>query len=149
MERSGVIKKFKPEKSNMLNILHELQNSSPQNYLTHDDLREVAAYLNTTFSHVYGVVTYYTMYSLKPRGRHIIRICNSPVCNMEEASGIINIFRELLGVEPGMTTADGRFTIELSECLGICAMAPAIMIDEDVFGVSDREKISDILNQYK
>lgn len=133
----------------MLNILHELQNSNPQNYLTHDDLTEVAAYLNTTLSHVYGVVTYYTMYSLKPRGRHIIRICNSPVCNMEGASGIIVIFRELLGVEPGMTTADGRFTIELSECLGRCAIAPSIMIDEDVFGLLDRDKIRDILEQYK
>ncbi|MFN2379133.1 MAG: NAD(P)H-dependent oxidoreductase subunit E [Bacteroidales bacterium] len=149
MERQQIIKRFPPEKGNLLNILHELQNNNPQNYLTHDDLREVAGYLNTSLSHIYGVVTYYTMYSLKPRGRHIIRVCNSPVCNLEGAPGIIEIFRELLGIEPGMTDPDGRFTLELTECLGRCAIAPSMMVGEKVYGNLDREMIKDILNQFK
>ena len=149
MERQQIIKRFPPEKSNLLNILHELQNNNPQNYLTHDDLREVAGYLNTSLSHIYGVVTYYTMYSLKPRGRHIIRVCNSPVCNLEGAPAVIEIFRELLGIEPGMTSPDGRFTLELTECLGRCAIAPSMMVGEKVYGNLDREKIKDILNQFK
>lgn len=149
MERSEILKKFKPDMINMLGILHELQNSNPKNYLKEDDLKAVAEFLNTTYSHVYGVATYYTMYSLKPRGRYIIRVCNSPVCDMEGAGSALKIVEELLKIKVGETTADGLFSLEHTECLGRCSIAPGMLIGEDIYGELNREKIVKILGKYK
>ena len=88
MKTAEILKQFRPEHDNMLGLLHALQDNNPDNYLDAGDLKAVAEYLNTTLGHVYGVATYYTMFSLKPRGKYIIRACNSPVCNME---GSVNI----------------------------------------------------------
>ena len=149
MESSEILNKFSPQKENLLGILHALQNNNPENYLTKESLEEVARYLNTTYSHVYGVATYYTMYSIKPRGRYIIRVCNSPVCNMEGAPGMIEIMEEVLGIKEGETTGDGLFTLELTECLGRCSVAPSMLVGEDIYGELDRDKIIEIIEKYK
>lgn len=149
MNRSELLSKFSPEKDNLIGILHELQNNNPRNYLSEDDLKEVASYLNTTLSHVYGVATYYSMFSVKPRGRYIIRVCNSPVCNMEGSTVMTGLLKEILGIGVGETTGDGLFTLELTECLGRCSIAPGMMIGEDVYGELTREKIVMILAKYK
>jgi NADH:ubiquinone oxidoreductase subunit E len=149
MNVPDILGKFLPEKDNMLGILHELQDNNIENYLCMDDLKAVAEYLNTSLSHVYGVATYYTMFSLKPRGKFIIRVCNSPVCNMEGSLNVIKELKNILGAEPGETTSDRNFTIELSECLGQCDIAPGIMINEDVFGNLDAARLKSIINNYK
>lgn len=149
MERSEILSKFSPERDNLLGILHAIQNNSPQNYITSEDMADVARYLNTTYSHVYGVATYYTMYSITPRGRYLVRVCNSPVCNMEGAPRILALMQEILGVEKGGTTPDGKFTLEVTECLGRCSVAPSMMVGEDIYGELDRGKIESILANYK
>jgi len=149
MDRSEILLRFRPEKENLLGILHEIQNNNPGNYLTKEDLEAVAGYLNTTWSHVYGVATYYTMYSIKPRGRYIIRVCNSPVCNMEGAPGMVELIGDILGIGKGETTGDGLFTLELTECLGRCHIAPSMMVGEDIYGELNRDKIVEIIRNYK
>ena len=149
MDRTEILKRFTPEKDNLLGILHELQNNNPQNYLSEDDMKEVASYLNTTYSHVYGVATYYTMYSIKPRGKYIIRVCNSPVCNMEGSNTVIDSLSRVLGIGVGETTADRLFTLELTECLGRCHVAPSMMVGEDIYGDLTIERVSEILKNYK
>ena len=133
----------------MLAILHALQDSNPYNYLDGEDLKAAADYLNTTMSHVYGVATYYSMYSVKPRGKYIIRACNSPVCSMEGSFNIIEELRRLLGVDIGETTSDRLFTLELTECLGHCASAPVIMINKEIYGNLDREMLAGLIEKYK
>jgi NADH:ubiquinone oxidoreductase subunit E len=133
---------------NVLQILHDLQNRSPRNYLSEKDLGLVAAYLNTTLATIYGIASYYTMFSLKPRGKHIVRICRSPVCHL---AGVMDLFAELqriLKIDIGETTTDGRFTLETTECLGHCEMAPAMMVDEVVYGHLDRQEIGAVLLKY-
>ena len=149
MERSELLKQFGQDKENLLNILHALQNNNSQNYLSQDDLKEVANYLNITYSHVYGVASYYTMFSLKPRGKYIIRVCNSPVCNMEKSPDIINEIKNLLSIDIDETSSDKLFTLELSECLGQCDSAPGMMINEDVFGGLDTANLKSIFENYK
>ncbi|MEZ5011483.1 MAG: NAD(P)H-dependent oxidoreductase subunit E [Bacteroidales bacterium] len=149
MDRTEILNKFTPEKDNLLGILHELQNNNPQNYLSEEDMKEVAAYLNTTYSHVYGVATYYTMYSVRPRGKYIIRVCNSPVCNMEGSTGIIDTVSRVLGIGVGETTGDKIFTLEHTECLGRCHVAPSMMVGEDIYGDLTEEKVREILKNYK
>ena len=117
MSITKILEKFKPEKDNLIGILHELQDANPNNFLTEEDMKSTARYLNTTYSHVYGVATYYTMFSVKQRGKHLIRVCNSPVCNMEGSTGVIDSLKAVLGVDVGETTKDRLFTLEHTECL--------------------------------
>lgn len=149
MKTSEILKKFSPEHENMLNILHAMQDNNPHNYLGSDELKAVAAYLNTTLSHVYGVATYYTMFSVKPRGKYIIRACNSPVCLMEGSLNVLDELKKLLAIDIGETTADRLFTLEMSECLGQCARAPVMMINQEIYGNLDRKMISGIILDLK
>jgi NADH-quinone oxidoreductase subunit E len=112
-------------------------------------MKLAADYINTTYSHVYGVATYYSMFSVKPRGKYIIRVCNSPVCNMEGSVQVINKLKELLGIDIGQTSKDMLFTLELTECLGRCAESPSVMIDRDLFGNVSADRLEKILKKYK
>ncbi|MGM0666703.1 MAG: NAD(P)H-dependent oxidoreductase subunit E [Bacteroidota bacterium] len=149
MKTSDILIKFSPEHKNMLDILHALQDNNPYNYLESEDLKAVAAYLNTSLSHVYGVTTYYTMFSVKPRGQYIIRACNSPVCYMEGSLNVLEELKKFLATDIGETTGDRLFTLEVSECLGLCARAPVMMINEEIYGNLDRKMIADIIKEYK
>lgn len=132
MPVTDTIKQYPPEKHNLLQILHALQDAHPENYLTPEALSETARYLNTTKAQIYGVAGYYTMFSLKPRGRHIIRVCVSPVCEMVKSQLIVDELRKQLHIDVGDTTADKLFTLEFSECLGQCQEAPSMMINQKV-----------------
>ncbi len=149
MDQQEIISGFSPDKANLLSIFHALQDSHPQNYLTGEALRATARYLNVNLSWVYGVAGYYSMFSLKPRGRYIIRVCNSPVCNMMGSPDILELLGSLLDIRPGETTADGLFTVEEAECLGICEVAPAMMINRKVYGYLTRDSLAAILNELK
>ncbi len=144
-----ILQQFKPKQHNLLAILHALQNNNPQNYLTEDALAETAGYLKVTKSTVYGVAGYYTMFSLKPRGKYIIRICMSPVCQLLKSEEILTALHRKLGIKTGETTPCGLFTLEVSECLGQCQEAPSMMINQTVYNNLDQEKIAEILNTYR
>lgn len=132
MNRELILSKYEPVFDNMLLILHDLQNHNPHHYLPEEDLDHVARYLNTTRGVVYGVVKYYSMFSLTPRGKHIIRTCISPVCRLMGGLDVLEALKSVLGIQLGETTADGLFTLEHSECLGQCDKAPALMLDQEV-----------------
>lgn len=144
MDKHKILSKYEPVKDNMLNILHDLQNNSPNNFLTKDDLKLVAEYLNTTYSSVYGVVKYYSMFSLKLRGKYVIRVCKSPLCHMIDGNQVIQEIKNNIGITLGETTDDSLFSIESTECLGHCAEAPAIMINDKVYKNLDSYKIKNI-----
>jgi len=149
MKIQEILSKFEQKDDNLMNILHAVQNNNPENYLSQEELKEVATYLNLTMSHVYGVATYYSMLSLKPRGKYIIRVCNSPVCDMEGSRKVIDRLKEILSINIGETTPDKKFTLELSECLGLCGRAPSMMINEDVVGGLDQIDLKSVLEKYK
>jgi NADH:ubiquinone oxidoreductase subunit E len=148
MTKAGILKQYPPRMENVLQILHDLQNRSPRNYLSEKDLGLVAAYLNTSLATIYGIASYYTMFSLKPRGRHIIRICRSPVCHLAGVMDLLTELKRILKVDIGETTSDGRFTLETTECLGHCEIAPAMMVDEVVCGHLNRKEIGAVLLRY-
>lgn len=149
MERAEILQQFNRAHDNMLGILHALQDNNPYNYLDEDDLRSAASYLNTTLSHVYGVATYYTMFSVKPRGKYIVRACNSPVCDMKGSVNLIDTLKKILSVDIGQTTKDRMFTLELTECLGQCHIAPVMMINEKIYGMLDENRIASLIDNYK
>ena len=97
---------------------------------------------------VYGTTTFYSFLSTQPSGKHVIRICKSVPCCMKDAEMIIDSLNAELAIDPGETTADGRFSFELINCIGACDLAPAMLIDDQVFGHLTREKISEILKSF-
>lgn len=145
MYREAVLKKFDPRLDNILYILHELQDNNPQHYLANEDIEQCADYLNIPYSYVHGVVTFYSMFSLKPRGRYIIRLCESPPCHLMGSESLLDYLKKKLKVNAGETTADGMFTLELASCLGICGVAPALMMNEEMIGNLTPEKVDTIL----
>jgi NADH:ubiquinone oxidoreductase subunit E len=134
---------------NLLQILHDFQNNNPRNYLSQKDLAMIAKYLNVTHSSIYGVVSYYTLFSLTPRGKHIIRLCNSPVCHMAGSRDIFIELHKNLKIGFGETTTEGLFTLESTECLGQCDQAPGMSVDEAFYGNLTVEKIMPILKSYQ
>jgi len=101
LERDKIVKRFRPSLDNILNILHELQDNNPQRYLSKDDLRVCAEYLNIPYSYVHSVASFYTMFSLKPRGKNIIRLCDSPPCHLMGSSSLLEYLKEALKVDIG------------------------------------------------
>jgi len=133
----------------MLDMLHDLQDAEPKNYLKPEALQAVAEYVSVPMSEVVSTATFYTMYSLKPRGKHVIRFCESPPCQLVGAESLIVILSELLSVEVGETTEDGVFTLETASCLGVCGVAPAMMIDAELYGNLTKERIVEAINSVR
>jgi len=127
-----------------MDILFELEHRYG-NSLPSPILAEVARLVDTSPAQLNGFVTFYTMLSTAPRGRHVIRVCTSGPCHVSGAPAVLSALKQLLGVELGGTTADGEFTLEDSSCLGICGVSPAIMIDEDAYGNLTPEDLPRIL----
>jgi NADH-quinone oxidoreductase subunit E len=145
--REAILKKFKPNVENLLYILHDLQNNNPQKYVSPEDIRVSADYLNVPYSYIHSVAGFYTMFSLKPRGRNIIRLCESPPCHLMGSESLLDYLKGILKVDVGGTTKDGMFTLELTSCLGVCGVAPAMMLNEEMHGNLTPERVDAILNE--
>jgi NADH-quinone oxidoreductase subunit E len=135
------------EKKDLLVLLERAQSRS--GYLSRETIAGLAESLGLSISEVYGVATFYSFLSIKPPGRNVIRICKSLPCYLKNAQSIIESVRKAIGIRPGQTTADGRFSFELTNCIGACDKAPAMMINNDVHVDLTHEKIAQILKAYK
>lgn len=144
---SKIIEKYGRDKRNLIPLLHELQDKI--GYLSPEVMEDVADALETTVSQVHGVATFYSLFYTKPHGKYIVRLCDSPPCHIEGSSGIRETISAVLGVNPGETTGDGNFTFEVVSCMGLCGVAPAIMVNDDVYGNLTAEMIPGILAKYK
>jgi len=149
MQQIKILKKEEDKRENILSLLHALQRANPENYLSEEDLKAVASYLSLPLSEVLSVATFYSMYSLKPRGKFVIRLCDYPPCYLANSISILEEIKKELGIEVGETTSDGLFTLELSSCLGVCAQAPAMMINDQVYGNLDPKKVFEILDELR
>ena len=149
MTTEEILNTHVPNQENLLMALQEIQNNNPLNYITEEDLEQTTRYFNLKKSTVYGVVTYYSMLSLKPRGKHLIRVCTSPICKMNGTESILNELQNLLDLQPGNTSTDSQFTLEETECLGFCFNSPAMLVDEDIYGSLTVDKLAEILSQYQ
>ncbi len=142
-----ILKKYSWSRDSLVAVLHDVQKAA--GYLSEEALTEIASGLDVPISKVYGVATFYTLFSVKPKGEHIIRVCENAPCHVLGAKAIVAALERELGIPMGSTTPDGRFTIEYTSCLGVCGVAPAIMIDEAVYGNLTPERVPLILREYK
>jgi len=135
------------DQENLLVLLEETQ--SRLGYLPRELMTELAKSLGLSVSEVYGVATFYSFLSTKPLGRNVIRICKSLPCFLKNCQTIIKSVEKEIGIKPGETTPDGRFSFQLTNCIGACDKAPAMMINSDVHVDLTPKKISQILQTYK
>ena len=143
-----IFKKYTPTKDNLIYILHEIQDKHPQHYISEEATEKVSEFLRIPKSHVQGVVTFYSMFSTKPRGKYIIRLCESPPCFLRGSEKVLHKLQEILGVDVNETTENGLFTLELCACLGVCGNAPVMMINEELFGDLNEERVEKIIKNY-
>ncbi len=149
MLKEKIAQKYSPDLENVLLILTEFQKNSDENYICEEDMAWVAEYLNITKATVYGVVTYYSMFSTSPRGKFLIRVCCSPVCGMMGSDTVSSSLQSELGTQEGKVTGDGMFSYEKAECLGLCDRAPAMMVNDEVHGNVSRTDIEMIISSAK
>lgn len=142
-----ILQKHSWSKDALVAVLHDVQRAA--GHLSEEALAEIASGLDIPISKVYGVTTFYTLFSVKPKGEHIIRVCENAPCHVLGAKAIVGALERELGISMGNTTPDGKFTLEYTSCLGVCGVAPAIMIDDAVYGNLTLERVPMILKEYK
>jgi len=118
-------------------------------YVSKRFMVETAQVLGLPLSEVYGVTTFYSFLSTRPLGKNVIRICKSIPCYLKNAEMIIGSVQKVLGISPDETTPDGRFSFELTNCIGACDRAPAMLVNDEVHGHLTPDKIAEILRSYK
>jgi len=142
-----IIENHKGKKGALMPILNEIQDAL--GYLPRFAMEETSKKLDIPLAEIYGVATFYSRFTLKPRGEHTINVCLGTACYVKGAQKIFNRLMEELKVNgSGDTTDDGKFTLEGTRCLGCCGLAPVMMIDNDVYGKLVPEDIPEILKKY-
>lgn len=135
------------ERECLLEILIELQAAGEGNYLKREDLELLAVKMDLPVAEIISTASFYSLFSLKPRGRHVIRVCESPPCYIQGSTNVVEALETRLAVKMGETTPDGLFTLEHTSCLGACGVAPVMMIDDEIFGNLTTEKVMSILDE--
>ena len=120
-----------------------------QGWVSPESMEYLAHLLDLTPAHIYETATFYTMYNMKPIGRHHIQVCNSICCSLRGSQETVNYLKKKLGIEAGESTADGRFHLSTVECLGSCGTAPMMQVDNDYHEDLTEQKIDQILEKLK
>lgn len=131
----------------LVQVLHRAQDV--YGYLPSGVQLRIADRLEIPRSTVRGVVSFYSFFRTEPRGQHMISICTGTACHVKGAERIGDMIQEALGIVPGETSEDGKFTLQEVRCIGACGLAPVMMIDEEVYGKLDRKKVEETLDQYR
>lgn len=118
-------------------------------YLPEQALKRIALKLGKSYSEVAGVVSFYSFFSTKPRGKHLIRVCLGTACYVRGGKQVLDVLKKALDIDVGDTTEDALFTLEVARCFGACGLAPAMCIDEEVYKRVRPTKIREILKRYQ
>jgi NADH-quinone oxidoreductase E subunit len=142
-----IVKNYTSTKTPLIYILKDVQKEYGS--LSEPVLTRVAKATDIPLSEVYGVATFYSLFTTTAKGKYIVRCCNNAPCHVNGSKDVLNKIREYLGIEFGETTLDGQFTLEFTSCLGLCAVAPVLMVNDEVYGNLTPEKALSILKDYK
>jgi NADH:ubiquinone oxidoreductase subunit E len=141
-----IIKKHKGKPGGLIPVLEEAQVALE--YLPIAVQKKIALELNLPLSRVYGVVTFYSFFTMTPRGKHTVRVCLGTACYVRGGKAISETLEKEFGISSGETTPDRMFTLETIRCLGACGLGPVVVVDEDVHGRVKPSKVKEILSQY-
>ena len=138
---------FDGDKENLIMILQEIQKR--YNYLPQATLTYLAAKIDIPISTIFGVGTFYSTFSLEPRGKHIISVCLGTACHVRGAERVRERLQESLNIHDGQTTEDMRFTLESVRCLGCCSLGPVVRVDDDIHGRITADMTETIVEKYQ
>lgn len=142
-----IINTHKSQKGALIPVLHEAQELF--GYLPEEVQQKIADGLGVSLAEVYGVATFYSRFTLTPKGKYNIQLCLGTACYVKGADKILIKLEELLGIKVGETTPDGKFSIEGARCLGACGLAPVMVINGEVYGKVTPEMVKGILDKYE
>lgn len=142
-----IFQEYAGKKGALIQVLHAVQNVL--GYLPREALKRVAQALDIPLSEVYGVVTFYHFFSMKPRGKHVIQVCLGTACYVRGGQAILDRLKKDLEVDIGSITSDGLYSLEVMRCAGACGLAPVVRIDNDVHKRVSPSQIMDIIKSYE
>ncbi len=142
-----IIRSYDKTEESLLGILQDFQRTFQ--YVPEEGMKRLSKFMGVPESKIYAMGTFYKALSLKPRGKHTCKVCMGTACHLKGSGQILETIERELKVKRNSTTEDGMFTIESVNCVGACAMAPVMVVDEDYSGHVRQSKVMDILDKYK
>ena len=142
----SILRKYDYRSANIIQILQDIQ--SLYRYLPRELLLAVSQRLKMPLNNIYSIATFYTAFSLNPRGKHLCTVCMGTACHVRGAPGVLSRLEERLKITSGATTEDKLFTLETVNCLGACALAPIVVIDGHYYGQTTVNKVDTLINTY-
>jgi len=135
------------KRNNLIMILQKVQEL--YGYLPEEVIDFISEEIKVPKAKIYGVATFYSQFRLEPQGKYVINICNGTACHVKGAPSLVDEVEGILGIKSGQTTPDGLFTLETVNCIGACGLAPAVVINDKIYGKVTPEKIAELVNQLK
>lgn len=143
----AVIERHKGEEGATIPVLHEAQEI--YGYLPIEVQKMISVGLGVPLAEIYGIVTFYAQFSLNPKGKYHIGVCLGTACYVKGSGDILEKIKEILGIDVGDCTPDGKFSLEATRCIGACGLAPVITINDDVYGRLVVDDVADVLKKYE
>ena len=140
----GILSDFSQDRSNLIPILQRAQQKL--GYLPEEAMQTIADFLHLSSSTVYSVSTFYTHFKLTPSGRKVVRVCQGTACHVRGGANILDDIERRLGIKPGETTADREYSLETVACVGACALAPVMIINDRVYGRMTAKKAMELFD---
>lgn len=140
-----ILNTYVQDKSNLIQILNEVQEY--YGYVPEKAMLAISDYLSIPMAEIYGVVTFYARFTLKPKGKYHIAVCLGTACFVKGSEKILDRVKERLGVDVGETTADGKFSIEATRCIGACGLAPVFTVNGEVYGKATVKMMDEVLDK--
>ncbi len=144
---TAIINKYSSDRGQLVSILQDIQ--TEYRYLPEEALLQVSETMSIPASRVYDVATFFKAFSLKPRGKHVIDVCLGTACHVRGGIRVLETVERCLAIERGQTTKDGKFTLETVNCMGCCAVGPAVKIDGDYYGHMSTDKVNGLLAKFE
>ena len=142
-----VIAQHKDEAGATIPVLHKAQEI--YGYLPIEVQQMISDGLGVPLAEIYGIVTFYTQFSLNPKGKYVIGICLGTACYVKGSGDLLDKTKEILGIDVGECTPDGKFSIEATRCIGACGLAPVLTVNDEVYGRLTVDDIPDIIKKYQ
>lgn len=144
-EMQEIMSKYRVEKDNLIPILNEVQEK--YGYIPKVAQLEISNYLNIPMAEIYGVVTFYSRFTLEPKGEYNISVCLGTACFVKGSQKILDRLKDRLKIEEGQTTEDGKFSIDTTRCVGACGIAPVFTVNDEVYGKATVKKLDEVLDK--
>ncbi len=140
-----ILEKYTIDKDNLIQILNETQEKF--GYIPKIAQIEISKYLNISMAEVYSVITFYSRFTLVPKGKYAISVCLGTACFVKGSEQILNRLKDRLKIDVGQTTQDGKFSIDATRCVGACGLAPVFTVNNEVYGKATVKKLDEVIDK--